>query len=1746
MFDDTLNSNKFVMISNLKKYLSSNNNRFKNEDDFENSLSQVLSQRFRKNFSKVPPKDKAYLNNLNFLQEDKIKFFHPGRKHQILTEKEYRDFLLNTENLFEGVYDPTRDEKGAFFKNTLKPSDIGGEYNGLNYLLRDLKRKRLPKNTLWVNKGIDSWLNKRKKLDPNNESIKTILDQMKNFSKGNPVVNNDNVTDLYKDRNLLQSLRAVTNQRQKDEGIDDRIISDLRNDLANSANGELSNYNVEDSDLPDVPIGQTYRPQQYFRAVNPRSTFENIVTDPNETSDVNPSNLTPLESDGTTEVLNDIEDAHIAGLLNNLPEIPTNNNSDDDSDSDSVDLDWDMASLYTTYTKLYPEEVLRPDVLPKNKWRKDPPSSNTSEIIRDSSSQISVDGSEYHSAVMQNIDNIVQNNNGESDLQAQLFNMGLNSTISNSKSMSVDGSEYRPEPGTAVDLPSKMSLDSDATVDYASQRSIGDFNKSEFLYNEQFLNFNNPESLEIFNTIVGNIMRTNPNPLPNQMKRFLISLVSMSDKQLKSSYTSAFKEIKIHIETGRIYYKDVITNESISDFVEMMTNKHNPLIKTKFSFDGSYDVFERYCAELESVHGDLDVNTFPFCKFIVSKFNSNRNEAEKVEFRERMKSSLTTIDQITMLTENMTSKQIFATHYADVKQTLEFVIPQNLNSFLTNLGTLNSVLNMKSISDNFGIELNATNGEIFFNSIPTRQMLADFVYDMSKPNAKILPLIQTYYGDVQGYEEYIKNELKERNLEHKDIEHDKHWGLKYLCALYNSLVAPEYRISFKHTVTKELEYDYQALYKYDPNKFFIKMVNKNFDFSRDEFKVDTVNTDLISAQIRVSLETLLNNYKKYMSQSFNQYSNFLKKLDNEVFTENFGLRKNFYESEVYYGEDDALKESLGVLTIIQKCQRENRIYPGAKIAEITKRNHDYQTLNIEELGINFTADFETGWSYMSMVPYYLPTFTSYIQYLNEDEKRDLNDSINAALVELDKNLEYDSLRSSQLNFIEIQNCLIVLNELIFKKPFIFDAVEKLSIEINTGVADANEICSFNGGVDAGIKSIIDIDPQLQSMQKNKNTKLLTVIRELQRINNSEFYIQHLQTAITFCEQIRNTYIRKLYHSMDQIDEQIEKVEDYKSKIFDSIAVFEDNPETKDVALIVSTFTRKNYDKAINYLTNYKYYLSVNLQGLKEYNQYKDTYLENEDNEFVEPEKYFEIEMFDDDNKSTLDQQIESLEQTTKILDTMSECLKNYKEPEIVPIEPEDEQLEIATRDRGFPYDSISAFLDGTRPRHRGNVSEWGGLNDDQDSEPLNILEHRNDRILRGVLKEKSLEKNFRKYNPEDEIVDKSSTTMLIQPGDNNDIKSIKRAFKNNIQKSMKKSFQGLEKIKSINKKETRIHNLDELIEECEHFKSTIENFYDKSIEYITNLAARKRAATDYRMLYSDLVAVMLNFVTLLERKKMQMSSYKDMEVLEKTLEEVESIRTYLKKANKYFENLISEFEVRNERGEPVMQYQYNQNLPIEPTKDIVEDLLELQNEEMIPRPNEQSSNIEPRLSDLHIKQRKENVERYEDVVDINNLPDIDTDGIEITKSDEITDNLFHSVLSWNPLELKNNIVEYSLALIDLQNRKILKYELTEYFKLLFYFYTGKEATWTEHQVNSNLDHFHNYLKEESVIWNRLTFVFLNTLRSLSINKENISIWIEKMLRSLKIRDQLFIKKFNLKTEDISKLIKFDVQTLQTS
>ena len=85
--------------------------------------------------------------------------------------------------------------------------------------------------------------------------------------------------------------------------------------------------------------------------------------------------------------------------------------------------------------------------------------------------------------------------------------------------------------------------------------------------------------------------------------------------------------MKIHIETGNIYYNDTDTNESIFNFMKNQQNNSKDVINYDLKFDGSYkNYFKWILNEYEEPEKTkYDLFAFQNTKYLVYRFNDYQN-----------------------------------------------------------------------------------------------------------------------------------------------------------------------------------------------------------------------------------------------------------------------------------------------------------------------------------------------------------------------------------------------------------------------------------------------------------------------------------------------------------------------------------------------------------------------------------------------------------------------------------------------------------------------------------------------------------------------------------------------------------------------------------------------------------------------------------------------------------------------------------------------------------------------------------------------------------------------------------------------------------------------------------------------------------------------------------------------------------------------------------------------------------------
>ena len=86
-------------------------------------------------------------------------------------------------------------------------------------------------------------------------------------------------------------------------------------------------------------------------------------------------------------------------------------------------------------------------------------------------------------------------------------------------------------------------------------------------------------------------------------------------------------DLKIHIETGNIYYKDDDTNESIFEFMKNQQDSSKGLINTNLKYEGSYNNYFQWILSGFDPYekSKFDLSSFKNTKYFLYRFNNFQN-----------------------------------------------------------------------------------------------------------------------------------------------------------------------------------------------------------------------------------------------------------------------------------------------------------------------------------------------------------------------------------------------------------------------------------------------------------------------------------------------------------------------------------------------------------------------------------------------------------------------------------------------------------------------------------------------------------------------------------------------------------------------------------------------------------------------------------------------------------------------------------------------------------------------------------------------------------------------------------------------------------------------------------------------------------------------------------------------------------------------------------------------------------------
>ena len=147
----------------------------------------------------------------------------------------------------------------------------------------------------------------------------------------------------------------------------------------------------------------------------------------------------------------------------------------------------------------------------------------------------------------------------------------------------------------------------------SSKSSKSDNSFDQVTFEFEFFNGGRNTKFDYFTKKIG---------VTNENLEFVDFLQSDYCKEIMQS-----NDLKIHIETGNIYYNDTDTNESIFDFMKNQQNNSKGVINYDLKFDGSYkNYFKWILNEYEAPEKTkYDLFAFQNTKYLVYIFNNSQN-----------------------------------------------------------------------------------------------------------------------------------------------------------------------------------------------------------------------------------------------------------------------------------------------------------------------------------------------------------------------------------------------------------------------------------------------------------------------------------------------------------------------------------------------------------------------------------------------------------------------------------------------------------------------------------------------------------------------------------------------------------------------------------------------------------------------------------------------------------------------------------------------------------------------------------------------------------------------------------------------------------------------------------------------------------------------------------------------------------------------------------------------------------------
>ena len=246
---------------------------------------------------------------------------------------------------------------------------------------------------------------------------------------------------------------------------------------------------------------------------------------------------------------------------------------------------------------------------------------------------------------------------------------------------------------------------------------------------------------------------------------------------LRSEYCRKIFEnnsLKIHIETGNIYYKDRDTSESIFHFIQNQQNVFRGVIKHNFKFSGNYKEYFQWILNQFDAHEktNYDLLNFQNIKFLVYRYNdillSGGNEIIKIRH------SQLTNDYLAAAEIQNQDWQYFIERILEVSNQPNSINPQEtfLKNTIENITVAKQVYRMmfNTVATNFNLTIPELNSQKI-KDISEHFYLKNYSYSQSLTNLDDWVSYYYNYGKFPGSNELISIPYSKNTYFLKTTEH---------------------------------------------------------------------------------------------------------------------------------------------------------------------------------------------------------------------------------------------------------------------------------------------------------------------------------------------------------------------------------------------------------------------------------------------------------------------------------------------------------------------------------------------------------------------------------------------------------------------------------------------------------------------------------------------------------------------------------------------------------------------------------------------------------------------------------------------------------------------------------------------------------------------------------------------------------------------------------------------------------------